>query len=697
MDPNTLNLLKGAAGAAGGDPVYVEDVFSSDLWKGNYDTTQAPIHINNGIDLSPSGEGGLVWTKSRTINANHHQLYDTERGAGLPLYSSLANSAGSNTVFDSFNSNGFSLTAGTGGTDALNGDSNCEYVSLTFRKAPGFFDVVTWNGNNGSSKTISHNLGCIPGLIIAKNTSATGYSWAVYAKHGQSGTYNARLLLNSSDGRDNLTTTDWSTDPADFTKDSFTVGSGDLTNMDGESHVAYLFADGADADAQIFGDDGDESIIKCGSFTVPGTGVYDVNLGWEPQYVLMKRVSAQGWITDDWYMHDTMRGFDNDGLYRLMPNTNAVETNYSGGSWAGTLMPYARGFKSTSSALNNGDYIYVAIRRGPMKTPEVGTEVFAVESIAQPSSGITKFTTNFPVDMSWANVPSQSIIGWTQDRLRGYPKYGTASTQGNYPIVRTFDNLTEASLQPNNPYFLDADNTSMTYGNGLNGGANVSFAFRRAPEFFDMIAYTGTGNGQAPGHNLGKTPEFVIIKNRSTQAQWICWHKDLAGVYSNDPYLFLDEDTKENPFGGQWIGAFGLTDFFLGSQADTKYYNTLNDKYIAYLFASCSGVSKVGKYTSDGNAQNITCEGFTSGARFILIKRIDAAGNWGVWDSARGISPTGDDPYLRLDLANTPMVFNDISPLNTGFTVNSNNETAGSGASGNWNINGATYIYLAIA
>ena len=62
-----------AAGSAGGTEGYVEDVFSTHLYTG----TNASGHaINNGIDLS--GEGGLVWIKSRGGTARDHRLFDTE-------------------------------------------------------------------------------------------------------------------------------------------------------------------------------------------------------------------------------------------------------------------------------------------------------------------------------------------------------------------------------------------------------------------------------------------------------------------------------------------------------------------------------------------------------------------------------------------------------------------------------------------
>ena len=70
MDPLSQQLLFTLGGSK---TTYVDDVFSTYLFRGNAGT-QA---INNGIDLA--GEGGLVWTKNRTSAFNHF-LYDTERG-----------------------------------------------------------------------------------------------------------------------------------------------------------------------------------------------------------------------------------------------------------------------------------------------------------------------------------------------------------------------------------------------------------------------------------------------------------------------------------------------------------------------------------------------------------------------------------------------------------------------------------------
>ena len=143
MDPIARMVAAGAAGAAGGDATYVDDMFSTYVYEGNGSTQS----IDNGIDLS--GEGGLVWFKGRDLTISH-RLYDTERGATKRLSSSLADaeSTGTNDL-TAFNSNGFSI-GNNGGVNA----SGYDYVSWSFRKAPGFFDVVTYAGT-GSAHSLS--------------------------------------------------------------------------------------------------------------------------------------------------------------------------------------------------------------------------------------------------------------------------------------------------------------------------------------------------------------------------------------------------------------------------------------------------------------------------------------------------------------------------------------------------------------
>jgi hypothetical protein len=126
--------------------------------------------------------------------------------------------------------------------------------------------------------------------------------------------------------------------------------------------------------------------------------------------------------------------------------------------------------------------------------------------------------------------------------------------------------------------------------------------------------------------------------------------------------------------------------FSVNSNADV---NESGQSFIAYLFATCPGVSKVGSYTGTGALQTVNC-GFTTGARFIMLKRTDVAGDWYFYDSSRGIT-SGNDPYMFMNATGTNVTTtNYVDSTSVGFQV-----TAAAPAA--LNASGGNFIFLAIA
>ena len=98
----------------------------------------------------------------------------------------------------------------------------------------------------------------------------------------------------------------------------------------------------------------------------------------------------------------------------------------------------------------------------------------------------------------------------------------------------------------------------------------------------------------------------------------------------------------------------------------------------------------MGSYTGNDSSQTIDC-GFTSGARFVLIKSVTQTQPWFLFDSARGIV-AGNDPYLQLQSTvaqNELGAIDVIDPHSSGFIVNTQ--------MGGINDNNETYIFYAIA
>jgi hypothetical protein len=634
-------LTKALTAAAGnaGESLYVEDVFSTYLYEGNGSTQT----ITNDIDLD--GEGGLVWTKSRTTTSAHG-LYDTARGASKEISTSSTVAESTDNGVTSFNSNGYII-----GNRHTTNSSGEDYASWTFRKAEKFFDVVTYTGDGVAGRTVAHNLGSVPACIIVKNISLSGYNWQVY--HTSTGNTDY-LNLNDADATASFIGAWNNTSP---TSTHFTLGNWAQTNdAAGSTYVAYLFA----SDAGGFGDDGSESIIKCGSYTGTGTAGLEVSLGFEPQWLLIKRSDS----TSEWALMDNMRGIVSGGTDVVLRanTTNADITAYDYAELTPT------GFSLTSDIdvnTSGGTYIYIAIRR-PMKTPESGTEVFAMDTAGGTSPTPPTYNSGFPVDFFF-NKGTGGTDGYAGSRLQGAEYLTLNST---------------AAATSSSTYEYDFMDGARSY--NWTNSSWYAWMFKRATGFFDVVAYTGNSvSGRTVNHGLKVIPEFIIIKAREASWDWVAYTAPTGAGY----YLKPNDTQASAASSGVFPSAPTDSVFSLGSGSFVN--STSAGAYIAYLFASLAGVSKVGSYTGTGADLNVDC-GFSAGARFILIKRTDSTGDWYVWDSVRGIV-AGNDPYLLLNSTAAEVTSTDyIDPLSSGFTVTSSAPAA-------LNASGGTYIFMAIS
>ena len=643
----STKLLQAAAGQAGGAGLDIDEVFSTYLYEG----TGSAQTITNSIDLS--GEGGLVWIKNRDT-AYAPMLFDTARGLPSLLYSSATSAADTTSglatgTVTAFNSNGFTL--GSEPAANTNGES---HVSWTFRKSP-MFDIVTYTGNGttGTSsdtpQTISHNLGSVPGMIIVKKTSGTS-GWFTFHRSTGSSKY---LRLNATSAASNSTDGGaWGT--YDPTSTDFKVGY--LANDNGATYVAYLFAhnnsDGG------FGPDADQDVIKCGSYTgnASGTGP-EINLGFEPQWLLVKNADNS---SADWLLLDVMRGWGmGDADIFLEPNSSGADQGSQ--NWVDIT---STGFKITNAngQINglNQNHIYMAISRGPLAAPTDATKVFAV----QDGRGASKlYTAGFPVDMFLQG--NKNGDNWQlHSRL----------TRGKVLATDT----TAAETDDTFYYFDDQTGIVTSSGGGSALTQLVAYMWKRAPSYFDVVTYTGNNTSRSINHNLTVSPEMIWIKQRDGTREWFVFHKDLTSGNG----LRLNSTTGEE--GGPWESMTSTT-FGINNGSDV---NLNNKNFIAYLFATVAGVSKVGSFTGSDSDQTIDC-GFSSGARFVLLKCTTDTNNWAVWDTARGIV-SGNEPYLVLDRSDAEITGQDrIDPHSSGFTV-AGNFTTGNDA-------GQSYIFYAIA
>ena len=644
-------------------PAYIEEVFSTWLYTG----TGAAQTITNGIDLST--KGGLVWTKQRG-QVQDHLLADTARGNTKYLSSNTTDGEGTSaTRITSFDTTGYTL-----GTGSINGNTNT-YASWTFRKQPKFFDVVTYTGNGTAGRTIAHNLGSVPGCIIVKQLGggSTGgvNNWFVYHRSLGGTKY---LALDDTLAAVTSSSTWNNTDP---TSTVFTIGGTSDCNDSGGTYVAYLFAH----DAGGFGLTGTDNVISCGSYTTV-TSPVSVNLGYEPQWLLVKRSSGVG----DWRLVDNMRGWSLTQGNILKPNTTAAEAD----AWGGGLFPTATGFTDGGVIANNSTMIYIAIRRGPMKVPTSGTSVYENTAYTGNNTAERKIGSSVLTDLVLLSNRDATATDWSTyahyfyDRLRGQnvalSTSKTNSESSGWTSYFNFDMNTGWDTGSTVADQVYLNKSSSTY---------VSNAFKRAPSFFDVVCYTNNASGaseQVNNHNLGVIPELAITKVRNDVNSW--YVASNIGSTTFDRF-FLDSSAASvnlDYVSASTYKGFTSTTFTVGS---SSIVGAGGFNVVTYLFATCAGVSKVGSYTGTATTKQIDC-GFTGGARFVLIKRTDSTGDWYVWDTARGIV-SGNDPYLLLNSTAAEVTNTDyIDTYSAGFEISSTAPAA-------INASGGTFIFLAIA
>lgn len=648
-------MFSANASQVSNDVKYIEDFCSVYLRTG----TGSSQTVTTGVK---ENTGALVISKSRSA-ATDWAWYDTFRGATKELASNTtAAEITQSQGLTSFNTDGH-----TWGTLAKVNTSGATYVDFVLKPTPKFFDVVTWTGNNANPRVISHNLGSVPGSMFIKATSTTG-DWFVYHR-----SFDGSLRLNTTAA--GVGGQPWYRN--DFT--STTISVTDTINATGVTYVAYLFAHNAGG----FGLTGTDNVISCGAFTTDSFGNAEVEIGYEPQWVLTKCSSGTG----DWKIGDSVRGMPYPQAHGILyPNSSVAEQAGFQVANSVTLSSTKFGVSSDSA---NSTFIYVAIRKGPMKLPTSGLQVFT--PVAYTGNGASQTISfgnssmlGFDVSIHKARgTTAFSNLGVVNDSLRGFNKTTPNSQSGKY-LATTNTDAEGGGTPYQNPTLTQVSLTSGMSSN-TNGATFVTYFYRRFPGFFDEVCYTGNSvDNRTIPHNLTVAPELTIIKMRSgdTTRGWRTYTPNAVG---SAKWGMLN---LTNAFeSAVYIPSVSSTIITLSNDAEVN-RNACN--YVAYLFASCPGVQSIQSYVGDGTTgRTINC-GFTGGARFVCIKATSTTGSWWTFDSARGIT-TNADPVLQLNSTAAEITSADaIDPAASGFIVNQE-------ATCSLNASGVSYLVWAIA
>ena len=198
-----------------------------------------------------------------------------------------------------------------------------------------------------------------------------------------------------------------------------------------------------------------------------------------------------------------------------------------------------------------------------------------------------------------------------------------------------------------------------------------------------ILTYTGTGSAATIGHGLGKKPAWIIVKSRTTSANWTVRHHKTTNNYD---FLSMNESDAATANDSAWTQTDPTTSVFSIGTAAAVNQNTIG--YIAYCFAEVQGFSHFGLYYGNASTNGpMVVTGFKPA--FLFVKSVGAR-NWILFDGTRDPGNLVNEyVYSNQSSAEGQSSTNGYDFLANGFRVRN---TYNDG-----NVDGEKYLYMAFA
>ena len=684
----------GGSGNAGGGAT--DRLYNTQFYNGN----ESSRTITTGMDLTSSG--GMVMLKS-TTSSQGWGFFDTERGPTKLLQPHVI----SQEETQSNSLTGFTSTGFTLGSYGNFNSNNQHYMAYTFKKAEKFFDVVTYTGN-GSNRTISHSLNCVPGMIWVKKRLGSDYNygnWKVYHRFADASASNSGNFSSNLDTTDAFVNTDstvWNNTMATTTQ--FSVGTNIAVNQLNSTYVAYLFAHDTSASSKI----------KMGYWNISHGSIQSpTTFGWEADFCMVKRKET----ADRWFVFDYDRGWglENSAVHWFDQSTGSTTYDDSDLVFA----PVGNGFyeesaKSVAHLFNNGNYgsgnmLFMAIKKeldnvgtasGTLTSSDTGAKTVFYPSQGVSGAGVAyknaELTRTPDVDMAWDISNSSSGSNWGN---RSRP-LGSGSLAVNNNMSSGYNANYRWGVKT-----FNSDNLGQGYGTNLSNQYK-GFFWKRAKGFCDVVTYIGDNNSSKTlSHKLNAVPSMIWVKAYfnpgitypyvPTDNGWMIWSNQLT---NNTYSLKLDgtAETANRPDNNNNTSAWNntaptSTEFTVGNYMGVNYGQIF---FIAYLFGDVAGVSKIGKYTGAGGTNQVTVDcGFSNGIDQVIIKKLSSTGEWFIFNRKLGITTSaGNDGVFSYNSSPALLATSGdmIEQTTSGFKITGNSPAA-------VNASSATYLFYAIA
>ncbi len=642
-------------------PPTPDTAFAANVYDGVASTT---VKVQNGVDLKK--DGGMVIIKKRTTTSNGSpKLMWTDHGATKSMVGETTTAMVVDNPLASFDNDGFTVSASNGFTNG----TNTSYAAYSFKNTDNFFQTKTQVHTAGVADTIDmSSLGTL-GMVLVVNTSIA-QNRMVWHKNLTSG------MLIPWDGAN-----------AQATNALFTVSGTNIILRSSAAGGTYQISAWADHSA-LNDVNGAPPSISMGTYVGNGSATVsnDINLGWEPQFILVKSLtSASGWIAMDTARSIVSYSMSNTSIEYLSQNVSEAMTACDG------VHPMGIRFIGNSASTNSNGvkYIYMAIRR-PVLKPTAANDVFNTYLYAGTNTNNRYLSTGIRPDWVLMRRRDMATNGYTGylSALRQWGTYFIRTGIQAFPISTSPNGLDQqlissewaSPMSDKGIYVGNAQGATATTSVNVNANTTTNnhhiLAFSRRPGFFETVVYKGTGsNPQGFYHGLGVAPQLMIVHDVDQPGNIVFYSSFYGPAYGG--YL----DTGSNLMtGNEWGNTWPTNSlFFVGNNTTNK----LGLRYQAFLFSSCPGVSYIGSYTGNGSNVTVTVPTFTTGVRAVILFGMSGSTGWPVFTTAMG--NTG----VHLSAAN-PGEFTAATTVLSGNTFTVTSES-------NAQQSGATYGYLAIA
>jgi hypothetical protein len=348
------------------------------------------------------------------------------------------------------------------------------------------------------------------------------------------------------------------------------------------------------------------------------------------------------------------------------------------------------------------DIVWVAIRSGQSSVQTITDSVRQVDSILSPNGTYSVNT----FDASWRSSYGQiTIFNSTGFQVNKGSATSSNFNSSNEQYVAwcwkaggapTADNTATSGAMTANSVSLNGTLQS----NYTPAGSPTIYPKRMSINTdagFSIVKWTGNGatladnTYQSIPTGLSGKLAFAIQKRTNTTGNWHTYHKNCSVAHTYwSAHTYLNSTLVEQIGSGydsqvfKYTHSNGLCEFQNGDSN-----NVSGSEYISYFFEEVDGYSKFGSYTGNGSADGpfVYC-GFRPA--FVMIKEIDTAQSWFMYDSSRDLY----NPSFHTLLANQSAIEEtshnyDLDILSNGWKLRNNNFRV--------NDTSTTYIFMAFA